>query len=89
MGAVDKNSAWETTQRTSGEVVDRMNARELLTEMPRRPGSAPTRGCSSTTPSTVAHLQGDDRIYASNRAASCLLDDTACNLASRTCSSSR
>src|SRR5467141_1666613 len=84
MAAVDKNSAWETTQRTSGEVVDRMNARELWTEMAEAAWKCADPGLQFDDTINKWHTcKATDRIYASNPCSEFVfLDDTACNLAS-------
>src|SRR5438094_5780620 len=84
MAAVDKNAAWETTQRTSGEVVDRLNARELWMEMAEVAWKCADPGLQFDDTINKWHTcKATDRIYASNPCSEFVfLDDTACNLAS-------
>src|SRR5437870_4534312 len=84
MAAVDKNAAWETTQRTSGEVVDRLNARELWMEMAEAAWKCADPGLQFDDTINKWHTcKATDRIYASNPCSEFVfLDDTACNLAS-------
>src|SRR2546425_3513572 len=84
MAAVDKNSAWETTQRTSGEVVDRLDARELWKEMAEAAWKCADPGLQFDDTTNKWHTcKATDRIYASNPCSEFVfLDDTACNLAS-------
>src|SRR5712671_636416 len=84
MAAVDKNGAWETTQRTSGEVVDRLDARELWMEMAEAAWKCADPGLQFDDTINRWHTcKATDRIYASNPCSEFVfLDDTACNLAS-------
>src|SRR5438105_3140871 len=84
MAAVDKNAAWETTQRTTGEVVDRLNARELWMEMAEAAWKCADPGLQFDDTINRWHTcKTTDRIYASNPCSEFVfLDDTACNLAS-------
>src|SRR5712671_2691292 len=84
MAAVDENSAWETTQRTSGEVVDRLDARELWMEMAEAAWKCADPGLQFDDTINKWHTcKATDRIYASNPCSEFVfLDDTACNLAS-------
>src|SRR5438128_5132951 len=84
MAAVDKNSAWETTQRTSGEVVDRLDARELWKDMAEAAWRCADPGLQFADTVNKWHTcKATDRIYASNPCSEFMfLDDTACNLAS-------
>src|SRR6267378_64607 len=84
MAAVDKNAAWETTQRTSGEVVDRLDARELWMEMAEAAWKCADPGLQFDDTINKWHTcKATDRIYASNPCSEFVfLDDTACNLAS-------
>src|SRR3989441_209999 len=84
MAAVDKNSAWETTQRTSGEMVDRLDARELWMEMAEAAWKCADPGLQFDDTINKWHTcKATDRIFASNPCSEFVfLDDTACNLAS-------
>ncbi len=84
MDAVDKNGPWETTQRTTGEVVDRLDARELWTEMAEAAWKCADPGLQFDDTINKWHTcKATDRIYASNPCSEFVfLDDTACNLAS-------
>jgi ribonucleoside-diphosphate reductase alpha chain len=84
MAAVDKNGAWETTQRTTGEVVDRLDARELWMEMAEAAWKCADPGLQFEDTINKWHTcKVTDRIYASNPCSEFVfLDDTACNLAS-------
>jgi len=83
--AVMKDAVWETTTRTTGEVVGAPLRPPASGGRWRRaawkcadPGLAVRRHHQQ-----VAHLQATDRIYASNPCSEFVfLDDTACNLAS-------
>src|SRR3989442_4369788 len=84
MDAVDKNGPWETTQRTTGEVVDRLDARELWTEMAEAAWKCADPGLQFDDTINKWHTCKEiGRIYASNPCSEFVfLDDTACNLAS-------
>src|SRR6266446_2618903 len=84
MAAVDRNGPWETTQRTSGEVVERLDARELWTEMAEAAWKCADPGLQFDDTINKWHTcKATDRIYASNPCSEFVfLDDTACNLAS-------
>ncbi len=84
MAAVDKNAAWETTARTTGEVVDRLDARELWMEMAEAAWKCADPGLQFDDTINRWHTcKATDRIYASNPCSEFVfLDDTACNLAS-------
>ncbi len=84
MAAVDKNGPWETTQRTSGELVERLDARELWTEMAEAAWKCADPGLQFDDTINKWHTcKATDRIYASNPCSEFVfLDDTACNLAS-------
>src|SRR5437868_4490807 len=84
MAAVDKNGAWETTQRTTGDVVDRLDARELWMEMAEAAWKCADPGLQFDDTINKWHTcKATDRIYASNPCSEFVfLDDTACNLAS-------
>src|SRR5437764_13319712 len=84
MTAVDKNGPWETTQRTTGEVVDRLDSRELWMEMAEAAWKCADPGLQFGDTINKWHTcKATDRIYASNPCSEFVfLDDTACNLAS-------
>src|SRR5205814_2373558 len=67
MAAVDKNGAWETTQRTTGEVVDRLDARELWMEMAEAAWKCADPGLQFDDTINKWHTcKATDRIFASN-----------------------
>ena len=82
--AVDKDSVWETKARTSGEVVDRLSARELWSEIAGAAWQCADPGLQYDDTINKWHTcKATDRIYASNPCSEFVfLDDTACNLAS-------
>src|SRR5256886_545910 len=84
IAAVDNNAPWETTQRTTGEVVERLNARELWMEMAEAAWKCADPGLQFDDTINKWHTcKATDRIYASNPCSEFVfLDDTACNLAS-------
>src|SRR2546430_10777809 len=84
MAAVDKNAPWETTERTTGEVVDRLNARELWMEMAEAAWKCADPGLQFDDTINNWHTdKATARIYASNPCSEFVfLDDPACNLAS-------
>src|SRR2546425_2079058 len=84
MAAGDKNAAWETTPRTSREVVDRLDARGLGVEMAEAAWKCADPGLQFDDTTNKWHTcKATDRIYASNPCSEFVfLDDTACNLAS-------
>src|SRR5437764_10350914 len=84
MTAVDKNGPWETTQRTTGEVVDRLDSRELWMEMAEAAWKCADPGLQFGDTINRWHTcKATDRIYASNPCTEFVfLDDPACNLAS-------
>src|SRR4051812_962467 len=82
--AVQKDSVWETTTRTNGEVVERLSARELWREMAQAAWQCADPGLQFDDTINKWHTcKSTDRIYASNPCSEFVfLDDTACNLAS-------
>ena len=84
MEAVEKNSVWETTARTTGEVVERLAARELWNEIAEAAWKCADPGLQFDDTINRWHTcKETDRIYASNPCSEFVfLDDTACNLAS-------
>jgi ribonucleoside-diphosphate reductase alpha chain len=82
--AVDKDSVWETKARTNGEVVERMAARELWSEIAEAAWRCADPGLQYDDTINKWHTcKATDRIYASNPCSEFVfLDDTACNLAS-------
>ena len=82
--AVQKDSVWETTTRTTGEVVERLPARELWREMAEAAWKCADPGLQFDDTINKWHTcKETDRIYASNPCSEFVfLDDTACNLAS-------
>ena len=84
MEAVEKDAAWETTARTTGEVVEKMGARELWNEIAEAAWKCADPGLQYDDTINRWHTcKATDRIYASNPCSEFVfLDDTACNLAS-------
>ncbi|MFL5450593.1 MAG: vitamin B12-dependent ribonucleotide reductase [Myxococcales bacterium] len=82
--AVAKDGAWETTARTTGEVVDKLSARELWMEMAEAAWKCADPGLQFGDTINKWHTcKATDRIFASNPCSEFVfLDDTACNLAS-------
>jgi len=82
--AIQKDSVWETTTRTGGEVVERLSARELWREMAQAAWQCADPGLQFDDTINKWHTcKATDRIYASNPCSEFVfLDDTACNLAS-------
>ncbi len=82
--AVEKDAVWETTTRTTGEVVERLSARELWREMAQAAWQCADPGLQFDDTINRWHTcKATDRIYASNPCSEFVfLDDTACNLAS-------
>src|SRR2546425_209547 len=82
--AVNKDAVWETTTRTTDEVVERLSARELWREMAEAAWKCADPGLQFDDTTNKWHTcKATDRIYASNPCSEFVfLDDTACNLAS-------
>src|SRR5438309_620224 len=82
--AVRKDAVWETTTRTTDEVVERLSARELWREMAEAAWKCADPGLQFDDTINKWHTcKATDRIYASNPCSEFVfLDDTACNLAS-------
>src|SRR3989440_7061855 len=82
--AVSKDAVWETTTRTTDEVVERLSARELWMEMAEAAWKCADPGLQFDDTINKWHTcKATDRIYASNPCSEFVfLDDTACNLAS-------
>src|SRR3954468_10790031 len=82
--AVTKDAVWETTTRTTREVVERISARELWREMAEAAWKCADPGLQFDDTINKWHTcKATDRIYASNPCSEFVfLDDTACNLAS-------
>src|SRR6266566_2071571 len=82
--AVRKDEVWETTTRTTGEVVERLSARQLWREMAEAAWKCADPGLQFDDTINKWHTcKATDRIYASNPCSEFVfLDDTACNLAS-------
>src|SRR5436305_3763722 len=82
--AVSKAAVWETTTRTTQEVVERLSARELWREMAEAAWKCADPGLQFDDTINKWHTcKATDRIYASNPCSEFVfLDDTACNLAS-------
>ncbi|HZX95303.1 MAG TPA: hypothetical protein VFE90_12355, partial [Myxococcales bacterium] len=65
--AVQKDSVWETTTRTNGEVVERLSARELWREMAQAAWQCADPGLQFDDTINKWHTcKSTDRIYASN-----------------------
>ncbi len=84
MAAVEKNEPWELTARTTGDVVERLPARQLWSEMAQAAWQCADPGLQYDDTINRWHTcKATDRIYASNPCSEFVfLDDTACNLAS-------
>ncbi|HEX4386127.1 MAG TPA: vitamin B12-dependent ribonucleotide reductase, partial [Myxococcales bacterium] len=82
--SVQKDAVWETTSRTTGEVIERMSARELWHELAEAAWKCADPGLQFDDTINKWHTcKTTDRIYASNPCSEFVfLDDTACNLAS-------
>jgi ribonucleoside-diphosphate reductase alpha chain len=82
--AVSKDAVWETTARTSGEVVERFSAQKLWQELAEAAWKCADPGLQFDDTINKWHTcKATDRIYASNPCSEFVfLDDTACNLAS-------
>ncbi|HZR07705.1 MAG TPA: vitamin B12-dependent ribonucleotide reductase [Myxococcales bacterium] len=82
--ALTKDAVWETTTRTTHEVVERISARELWREMAEAAWKCADPGLQFDDTINKWHTcKATDRIYASNPCSEFVfLDDTACNLAS-------
>jgi len=82
--AVTKDAVWETTTRTTGEVVERFPAREIWREMAEAAWKCADPGLQFDDTINRWHTcKSTDRIFASNPCSEFVfLDDTACNLAS-------
>src|SRR5438270_2925441 len=84
VAAVDRNDTWELTARTTGDVVERVPARQLWDEMAQAAHQCADPGLQFDDTINRWHTcKATDRIYASNPCSEFVfLDDTACNLAS-------
>ena len=84
MEAVVAGDDWALTGRTDGALIRRSPPATSSVRSPRLPGSAPTRACSSTPPSTGGTPPPNTgRINGSNPCSEYMhIDNSACNLAS-------
>ncbi len=84
LDAVTKNGVWETRARTTGEVVERLSAKDLWGELAEAAWKCADPGIQYDDTINRWHTcKATDRIYASNPCSEFVfLDDTACNLAS-------
>jgi len=84
LDAVTKNGVWETRARTTGEVVERLSAKDLWSELAESAWKCADPGIQYDDTINRWHTcKQTDRIYASNPCSEFVfLDDTACNLAS-------
>jgi ribonucleoside-diphosphate reductase alpha chain len=82
--AVEKDSVWETKARTTGEVVERLAAKQLWNEIAEAAWKCADPGLQYDDTINKWHTcKATDRINASNPCSEFVfLDDTACNLAS-------
>ena len=82
--AVQKDGVWDTVTRTTGEVVEKLAARDLWREMAQAAWQCADPGLQFDDTINKWHTcKKTDRIYASNPCSEFVfLDDTACNLAS-------
>ena len=84
MQAALEGKKWETRFRTTGEVCDTYEARELMKQIAEAAWACADPGIQYDTTINRWHkVSNTDRIYASNPCSEYMfLDDTACNLAS-------
>jgi len=84
MRAADNNTEWNTHSVTTGEIVEKKNARQMLRAIAEATHICGDPGMQYDTTINDWHTSSNtDRIYASNPCSEFLyLDDTACNLAS-------
>ncbi len=84
MSAVEKGGKWQTKARTTGEVVDTYEARDLWNKIAEAAWACADPGVQYDTTINDWHTCfNTDRIYASNPCSEYMfLNDTACNLAS-------
>ena len=84
MEGVVKNTDWKTRGRTNGQVVDSVNARDLMAKIGEAAWLCGDPGIQYDTTINDWHTcPNTDRIYASNPCSEYMfLDDSACNLAS-------
>ena len=84
MQAVLNDSSWETTYRTSGEVHETLQARQLWNSIARAAWQCADPGVQFDTTINDWHTcRATERIYASNPCSEYMfLNDSACNLAS-------
>ena len=84
MRAVEQDGDWQTTQRTNGEVVDTLKARELWKTVAECAWQCADPGLQYDTTINAWHTcPNTARIRASNPCSEYMfLDDTACNLSS-------
>lgn len=84
MNAVEKNGKWNTTARTTGEVIDTYDARTLWTKVAEAAWACADPGLQYDTTINDWHTCADTApITASNPCSEYMfLDDTACNLSS-------
>jgi ribonucleoside-diphosphate reductase alpha chain len=84
MHAVERGSRWQTVARTTGDVIDTFDARELWDMVAEAAWSCADPGVQYDTTINAWHTcPNTDRIYASNPCSEFMfLDDTSCNLSS-------
>jgi ribonucleoside-diphosphate reductase alpha chain len=84
MEGVVKNTDWKTRGRTNGQVVESVNARDLMAKIGEAAWLCGDPGIQYDTTVNDWHTcPNTDRIYASNPCSEYMfLDDSACNLAS-------
>jgi ribonucleoside-diphosphate reductase alpha chain len=84
MRAVEQDGEWQTTMRTTGEVVDTYKARDLWRKVADSAWHCADPGVQYDTTINAWHTSPNtDRINASNPCSEYMfLDDTACNLSS-------
>ncbi len=84
MRAVEQDGEWQTTMRTTGEVVDTYRARDLWRKIADSAWQCADPGMQYDTTINAWHTCANtDRINASNPCSEYMfLDDTACNLSS-------
>jgi ribonucleoside-diphosphate reductase alpha chain len=84
MRTMEKDGKWQTKKRTTGEVVDTLDAKKLWRTVAEAAWACADPGLQYDTTINEWHTcASTDRIYASNPCSEFMfLDDTACNLAS-------
>ncbi len=77
-----RDRKWHTVSRTSGEIIETYEARQLWRMIAEAAWSCADPGLQLIRRSTTGILANTDRIYTSSPCSGMFLDDTACNLSS-------